>query len=544
MIERIERRAAPDDLEVLTQKAIERQARHRRLGSSTAPALYTLANLATLPSAARRLPSRYLTHAIVALLLPVAIGLNTAGLATTVLPRTTVPAAMPADLAPAPLSITREHLHGQYGAVVGDAPLDENDAMPVPLTVERRSEALAPLVVPAVISGDEVKMRTGPGTEYDELGKMLAGTALQVTGRSGDWVLARLDAGSAPFWVSSELVSIAPAAAAAIGEARDIPAPPPPKVAQVIENNLNLRDGPGTNYIGIAKMSTGQDLTLIERYVNGSDDWFHVVYGEDEGWVSAGYLVFQPGVAERIPITNEIPDPNPALLGTIKEGETNLRKGPGSSYDRVGQADADSQVELLARHKDWVKVATGDGTKAWVFSDLLSLPARVWRRVPETNDIPAAPRRTTLSNQGNGGGGGGGGGGAVASLPVASGDVSGFAAQFAGYPYAWGGMSPAGFDCSGLMAYAYGAFGISLPRTAAAQYYNTPGARISDMGSLAPGDLVFFAGTAGPGITHVGMYIGGGQLVHAMTPAYGVGISNIYESYWVGHFYGAVRPYR
>jgi len=61
------------------------------------------------------------------------------------------------------------------------------------------------------------------------------------------------------------------------------------------------------------------------------------------------------------------------------------------------------------------------------------------------------------------------------------------------------------------------------------------------MDNLKPGDLVFFAGTAGPGISHVAIYIGGGQVVHAMTPSYGVQISNIFSSYWVNHFYGGVR---
>jgi cell wall-associated NlpC family hydrolase len=85
--------------------------------------------------------------------------------------------------------------------------------------------------------------------------------------------------------------------------------------------------------------------------------------------------------------------------------------------------------------------------------------------------------------------------------------VVGIAMQYLGVPYVWGGMSPAGFDCSGLIAYSYAQVGVSLPHNAAMQYgYGVPVA-YSD---LQPGDLVFFHG-----LGHAGIYIGGDQFIHA-----------------------------
>jgi len=86
--------------------------------------------------------------------------------------------------------------------------------------------------------------------------------------------------------------------------------------------------------------------------------------------------------------------------------------------------------------------------------------------------------------------------------------ISGIAMQYLGVPYVWGGASPSGFDCSGLVLYVYAQAGIYLPHSAAAQYYS--GTPIS-YSELMPGDLVFF----GRPISHVGIYIGGGSMIHA-----------------------------
>jgi cell wall-associated NlpC family hydrolase len=86
-------------------------------------------------------------------------------------------------------------------------------------------------------------------------------------------------------------------------------------------------------------------------------------------------------------------------------------------------------------------------------------------------------------------------------------DAATIAMKYLGIPYLWGGATPAGFDCSGLVMYVYAQLGISLPHYAAAQYaLGTPVAR----DALQPGDLVFF-----DGLNHVGIYIGGGEMVHA-----------------------------
>ena len=95
------------------------------------------------------------------------------------------------------------------------------------------------------------------------------------------------------------------------------------------------------------------------------------------------------------------------------------------------------------------------------------------------------------------------------------------AAREPGTPYRYGGMSPSGFDCSGLVAYVYGKLGVDLPHNAAAQYaYGRP----VGSGKLRPGDLVFFHG-----LGHVGLYIGRGRIIHAPQSGQRVEVQSLTE---------------
>jgi cell wall-associated NlpC family hydrolase len=127
--------------------------------------------------------------------------------------------------------------------------------------------------------------------------------------------------------------------------------------------------------------------------------------------------------------------------------------------------------------------------------------------------------------------------GAAASAP-SSGGLVGLAMKFLGYRYIFGGTSPAGFDCSGFVWYVHKLAGIDVSRGIWGQLNGGP--RIS-RANLVPGDTVFFANTYMPGLSHVGIYLGGGQFVHAIDESSGVGISSLNSAYWAPRYIGATR---
>ena len=118
-----------------------------------------------------------------------------------------------------------------------------------------------------------------------------------------------------------------------------------------------------------------------------------------------------------------------------------------------------------------------------------------------------------------------------------SNDIVSMARSELGVPYVYGGRTPKGFDCSGLVYYVYRHAGLNVPRTANAQFYASHPVKLAD---IEPGDLVFFE-IDGDAQMHVGIYAGNGVFIHAPETGEKVSYARLDNPYWKARFAGAGR---
>lgn len=413
-------------------------------------------------------------------------------------------------------------------AFVGDAGLVDIDLAQLD-AIEGTLDFGAPAAkeTTARITADIANFRNGPGISYDKIGKLPNGTLVTLIDSNVDWYKVRSPAGHLG-WVSKEVLSLDTAATTSAAPAKAAPAKPAAARATTNEASVNLRNGPGTDSKVLGKLAKGVTVDLLGQ----QGGWYRVQTPKGTvGWVSADFLAPSTGTAAApAPAAAVASDP----AGTISQSRTNLRQGPATSFATLGRIAAGTRVILLARHGDWFKVRTANGNVGWVAGDLIDASTATVKRVTVTNDVPAAPKQQAAATQPA----------AQASIPGSGrGAVAArVALRFVGARYVWGGASPRGFDCSGLVQYAYRQAGLYLPHKAASQYSTRYGTRIRNIGSLKSGDIVFFANTAGRGITHVALYVGGGRMVTANSPRSGVVLQSINTRYWRAHFAGAIRP--
>lgn len=258
-------------------------------------------------------------------------------------------------------------------------------------------------------------------------------------------------------------------------------------IAQV-EGSLNVRKGAGTDSKVVGKMSNHDACEIIGK----KDGWIKIKSGKVKGYVKSGYLLM--GDAALAIAEKEV-----ETVATVNT--TTLRVREDTSTDSaivslVGEGE-DLVVEKIV--DDWYKVEVDD-QKGYISGDYVTISQK----------LPTASSVEELEN-----------GTGVSDTRVS---LVQYALQFVGNRYVWGGTSLTnGIDCSGFTMQIYARYGISLPHHAASQ--PGYGTRIS-ASDAQPGDLFFYG--SGSTISHVGIYIGNGQIVHASNARTGIKISSAY----------------
>ena len=293
-------------------------------------------------------------------------------------------------------------------------------------------------------------------------------------------------------------------------------------VAFVLADSLRLRETPSTAAKTLNYAPKGDIVVLLGK----SGNWYHVIYNLQEGYMHESYL--DTATVENAELG----------YGQVNYTSVNMRSGPGTSHSRIGQSKRNDYCYIIGINKQWYKVIWNDQI-CYIRSDYLDLTEYPYENKASKKSplffrggksTGTSVSVTTLKNSKNYIGSSNSGS-ATAAAVIAT------AKKYIGVPYVWGGSSPSGFDCSGFVQYVFQQHGIQLNRTASTQYQH--GTYVS-RSNLQPGDLVFFQDTYTTGISHLGIYIGNGEFIHASSSK-GVTISQLSNSYWNSHYYGARR---
>ena len=334
-----------------------------------------------------------------------------------------------------------------------------------------------------------------------------------------------------------------------------------PNKPAVIQNtgggSVRYREGAGLGYSVKGSLVAGDQVTVIEGPAKDSagHSWYRVSVGGRIGWIDSRYLGAGSGTtattakpAAKAPAKAVAKAPA-KLTGYAKVTNTGgdairLRATVGG---KVVATASSGTVLAIAKGPvvdksgaRWYQVS-GANLSGWMVADyLVSTPAPA-RAVAKTTTKATTTKATAATTSSTARTGAARGAAAPAVARSVAGGVVNVAMNYVGYRYVFGGTSPAGFDCSGFVYYVFNKAGIAMGRSMNSELAS--GAHISSS-QLQAGDLVYFANTYRAGISHIGIYIGNGKMVHAGDYSTGVNVSDIWSPYWAAHYAGAIRVAR
>ena len=375
----------------------------------------------------------------------------------------------------------------------------------------------------AYIDGDKVCLRRSPSAESERIALLNKGQVVHVFGEKGDWKQVTVQGGNTG-WVAGWLIKyetgsgntshVDPLPDAPTG----FPAPEYPNVsggngqelyAWIDGSNVNVRAGPGTDHPVRLQLSQGQKVEVL-----GADGhWCRIKTPRgDVGWVAGWVISFLPPGEE---ITTEQNGETIAVkVGWVARPEVNLRAGPGTNYDELGDLTLSTQVIITDQRGDWYEVLLDNGKTGWVAEGLIDTRAE----------------RIARQEGASAGSSGGGKGSQIVRTAL----------RYMGYPYVMGGESPSGFDCSGFVQYVMAQNDIRVSRTSRTLFLD---GRPVSRSQLRPGDVVFFQNTYRQGLSHVGIYINDNKFIHAADRRRDVTVSRLDQEHYASRYAGARRMY-
>ena len=256
-----------------------------------------------------------------------------------------------------------------------------------------------------------------------------------------------------------------------------------------------VRSAPNTSSDVLMRIADEERIAVLDL----EGDFYKAAYKGVNGYIHKDYVELQD-------IMNVTPG-----NAKITASALNVRSAPGTGNSVITKLYEGSVVKVIGINNGWFKISF-NGTSGYVHPDYVQIVASASSSVTATSKTVSS---TSLSLRQQ---------------------ILAYAESFIGVPYVYGGETPSGFDCSGLVKYVYNHFGISIARCSADQYGKSV-TKIS-RSNLNIGDLVFFSGNTAGVVGHVGIYAGNGMFLHAPSPGKSVQYDSLDSTYYTAHYIG------
>ena len=347
------------------------------------------------------------------------------------------------------------------------------------------------------VTASSLNFRSGPSTSHSIIGSLQKGQQVEYISESGSW--AKVKYNGVTGYVHGDYLTKSTSTGISTSQG----------TTQYVNSTsgLNVRSGAGTTYSKLGTLEYKEKVTVLST----SNGWAKINYNGQTGYVSSSYL------QTTVPGGTTSENNNSSTTTTVKyvnaTSGLNVRSGAGTSYSKIGSLDYKEKVTVLSTSNGWAKI-NYKGQAGYVSSSYLQ------------STVPSASTSNSGSNN---------------SVSASASSVIAYAKTLLGKPYVWGAQGPNSFDCSGFTYYVFkNKAGIILPRTSSAQSkYGTYVSR----NNLRAGDLVFFDtnGANNGQVSHVGLYIGNGQMIHASYSQKKIVIDNFNSSYFKRTFVNGRR---
>ena len=288
-----------------------------------------------------------------------------------------------------------------------------------------------------------------------------------------------------------------------------------------IEGSLRVRAEANTDAEIVGKLYPYAVAHVVER----GEEWSKVESGSVVGYVANEFLMFGDEAGAYI-------TENYRYCATVEVPALNVRQEQSTESECIGSVTGGQEMDVLGETDEWVEIRYNDDTVGYVAKEFVevawnyptAMTLEEEQAMIEAALAEKAAKSAQITSRSS----------EIAVLPpvntsaegLALGqEIASYACQFVGNPYVYGGSSLTnGTDCSGFTMAVYAQFGYSLSHSSAVQM--SQGTAVS-LDAVQPGDIICYSG-------HVGLYIGGGQIVHASTESTGIIISNMYYTSPIG----------